>query len=673
MARTKNDQHRRAVDATKGPLDATELADAAIAAALVFAILAIGRLLAAGTFFQVLGTVVFAVLAARHRTRTVVLAVVSTVLFTVLLGGTGPITQSAVGGLFGWAGGTSLARGYSRFKTIGLSLLVGFPPVAMASLAFFWLADELRELTFENVRNQWKGIGRIFDLVNASSAHDSGTEIIESIIGWWPVALPVTQFFISIVYALIVRRLSRRVLRGVNDALGPVVPMDLELSNATEGPVAPVPLAIDGAPIRRGDYVVNESVTLAVGEDEHVAISGRNGSGKSTLLDTLAGFGADDDIERTGRPGLGEVGGLAYVSQRPEGQVLAPTVSEDIRWGAPDDVDVEAALASVGLAGFGDRLTSELSGGEQQRLALASALARQPKLLLADEITSMLDPEGRAQINALVRDINESGVAVVRTSHLAADLDEADRVVTIGEPQRPESQGLLNTNFVGRMLLTATDVSFVYDRGKPWAHEVLSDVDLTIRSGELVLITGSNGSGKSTLARIIVGLASPTSGTVELGEEVHRAIAFQHARLQLLRPTVEQELNSLAGAHNQTPQGIERGQRIASAMRSLGISHLGKTRVDTLSGGQQRRVLIAGLLARGTTLLVLDEPLAGLDDEGRVQLTDVVDQLRREGTAVVVVSHDPTWGHDRVDQHLHLVQGRLTDGVNLTSTEVPSE
>lgn len=676
MARTKSstEAQSRPVDTNGGKLDAAELADAAIAAALVFSLLAIGRLLAAGTAFQVLGTVVFAVLAARHRTRTVVLSVTGTALFTILLGGIGPLTQSIVAGLFGWTGGVSLAKQRSIPRTILLTLLVAWPPVSMASVGFFALADELRQLTFDNVANQWDGatnlVGVAGGLVGwdgADSVKDWGADRLGTLFKWWPLALPFAQMWISIFYALLVRKMSRRVLRGVDDALGPVEPLALQTESDS---VAPLPISLIDSAICRRDYVVNSSVSIEIAAGSHVAVAGRNGAGKSTLLDVLAGMVLNPDIQRPGTPGLGQVGGTAYVSQRPEGQVLAPTVSEDIRWGAPDDVDVDATLEQVGLEGFGDRLTSELSGGELQRLALASALARQPSLLLADEITSMLDPAGRNQINGLLREINDAGVAVVRTSHLAEDLHEADEIVTIGEPQVHVPAGLLNTIYVGRPLLTLADVSYVYDKGKPWERQVLVDIDMTIHSGELLLISGSNGSGKSTLARIIAGLRSPTSGNIDVAKassrsgkrdahEITRAIAFQHARLQLLRPTVEEELTSLAGAHDVNDRGLQRAERIPTAVAALGLNDLLESRVDALSGGQQRRVLLAGLLARGADLFVLDEPLAGLDDDGRAQLADVVDDLRRRGTAVIVVSHDTSWGHERVTRVLRLDKGRL--------------
>src|SRR5581483_9782039 len=138
---------------------------------------------------------------------------------------------------------------------------------------------------------------------------------------------------------------------------------------------------------------------------ELVAIVGANGSGKSTLARVLAGRPPTAGrVVRPGRAGLGEPGGTALVLQRPESQVLAVRVRDDIAWGAradpsaaPADTHAAAvdALGRVGLNGFDDRETATLSGGELQRLAIAAALVRAPAVLVADEATAMLDPPGR--------------------------------------------------------------------------------------------------------------------------------------------------------------------------------------------------------------------------------------------------------------------------------------
>ena len=151
-------------------------------------------------------------------------------------------------------------------------------------------------------------------------------------------------------------------------------------------------------------------------------------------------------------------------------------------------------------------------------------------------------------------------------------------------------------------------------------------------------MTGDNGSGKSTLAWILAGLLVPTEGEALLeGQSIVAGagavgISFQHARLQLIRPTV---LSDVAyGADN---------ERAAAALRSVGLdpSTMGPRRVDELSGGEQRRVALAGLLVRDPVLLVLDEPYAGLDDEARSALARILARLRAErDMATLVVSHD---------------------------------
>ncbi len=132
--------------------------------------------------------------------------------------------------------------------------------------------------------------------------------------------------------------------------------------------------------------------------------------------------------------GLGREGGTAIVSQRPEAQVLGVRVRDDVVWGMPDParVDVDAFLDRVGLRALADRETSTLSGGELQRLAIAAALARAPKLLISDESTAMVDATGRAQLVTLFDDLaHRDGLGVVHVTHRAAEAAVADRTITL--------------------------------------------------------------------------------------------------------------------------------------------------------------------------------------------------------------------------------------------------
>jgi energy-coupling factor transport system ATP-binding protein len=180
----------------------------------------------------------------------------------------------------------------------------------------------------------------------------------------------------------------------------------------------------------------------------------------------------------------------------------------------------------------------------------------------------------------------------------------------------------------------------VYSDRTPWAHRALRGIDLTLGYSDAVLVVGGNGSGKTTLAWLLAGLLTPTEGTASLEgdpivDQVGRVgLGFQHARLQLLHQSVVRELSGASRV------GDERA--VADALALVGLPPALRTRaIDDLSGGQQRRVALARLLMSDTPLLVLDEPLAGLDDAARAELVAVLTRLRAaRPITLVIVSHD---------------------------------
>jgi energy-coupling factor transport system ATP-binding protein len=176
-----------------------------------------------------------------------------------------------------------------------------------------------------------------------------------------------------------------------------------------------------------------------------------------------------------------------------------------------------------------------------------------------------------------------------------------------------------------------------------------------------VLIHGLNGSGKSTLAWIMAGLTVPTAGSCLLdGKPVSDqvgavAISFQASRLQLMRSRVDLEIASTAAF------SARDHDRVAKALATVGLdAALAKRRIDQLSGGQMRRVVLAGLLARSPRALILDEPLAGLDAASQRGLLRLLEDLRRRaGLTVVVISHDFSGLEDLCPRTLHLDNGVL--------------
>jgi energy-coupling factor transporter ATP-binding protein EcfA2 len=202
-------------------------------------------------------------------------------------------------------------------------------------------------------------------------------------------------------------------------------------------------------------------------------------------------------------------------------------------------------------------------------------------------------------------------------------------------------------------------VGHVYSDGSPWAHRALEGVHLTIATGERLVVVGANGSGKSTLAWAVAGLLEPSEGEVLLdGEPIdltrgQTAIAFQHARLQLFRATVQSDIRF----GTTVPEWA-----VDEALALVGLDPVSfrNRRVDELSGGEQRRVVLAGAIVRRPRVLVLDEPLAGLDRVGRRQLVELLDRMQSTiPISILSVTHDLAYAHLLGQRAIVLEGGRV--------------
>jgi energy-coupling factor transport system ATP-binding protein len=445
---------------------------------------------------------------------------------------------------------------------------------------------------------------------------------------------------------------------------------------------------------------------LRIEAGERVLLLGPSGAGKSTLLAALAGLLADDSGDREGSV---RVAGLepadardrvGILFQDPETQLVMARSGDDVAFGLENRgvpaeriwPEVDAALRRVGFGYPRDRRTDALSGGEQQRLALAGVLALRPGLLLLDEPTANLDPAGAALVREAVATAVDAGTTMVLVEHRVAEaLPLVDRVVVLepgggvradgaptgvfavhGDalaaagvwvPDRPLPRRAA-TRAPGVELLAAQGVGF---RHPGAARAALTDVDAAVREGEALAVLGPNGSGKSTLALLLGGLLAPTSGRVAAGRALagpdaatapHRWRAadlarrigsvFQDPEHQFVTRTVADEL-ALGPRRTGLPTAV-----VGELLARLRLDHLAGANPHTLSGGEQRRLSVATALATAPQVLILDEPTFGQDRRTWVELVDLLAARRDAGQAVVAVTHDADFVAALADRHLSL-------------------
>ncbi|MDT5228267.1 MAG: energy-coupling factor transport system ATP-binding protein [Mycobacterium sp.] len=622
-----------------------------------------------------LGAVPMGLLAYRFRIRVLIDATVAAALIGFLVVGLSGFMTVLLCAYVGGLAGIVKRRGRGTPTVIALSFVAGVVVGAVVVIALTVLA-RLRQLIFGAITVTVDGVAAIMALVPRLQAPAQELKrLFAEALNYWPL-LVVGYAAIAITVASVIgwwalSRVLQR-LRGVPD----VHKLDAPVSG---GPIQPVPVRLDDVRYRypHTDHDALRAISLDVRAGEHVAVTGENGSGKSTLMLILAGREpTSGTVERAGAVGLGQLGGTAVVMQHSESQVLGTRVADDVVWGLPPGkaTDVDRLLGEVGLAGFAERDTGGLSGGELQRLAVAGALAREPALLVADEVTAMVDQRGREALLGVLSGLTDRyKTALVYITHYNNEADSADRTINLSDSL--DNTAMVETAAapaptvaVGHQsrasMLELAGVGHEYAAGTPWAKTALRDISFVVHEGDGLLIHGDNGSGKSTLAWIMAGLTAPTTGSCLLdgrpiAEQVGAvALKFQAARLQLMRPRVGLEVASAAGF------SPDDHARVTAALAVVGLdAAVAKRRIDQLSGGQMRRVVLAGLLARSPRVLILDEPLAGLDaasQRGLVRL--LVDRRRETGLTVVVISHDFAGLEELCPRTLHLRDGVLKSG-----------
>jgi len=211
---------------------------------------------------------------------------------------------------------------------------------------------------------------------------------------------------------------------------------------------------------------------------------------------------------------------------------------------------------------------------------------------------------------------------------------------------------------------------------KQYRHKpVLIDVSLTISNSDCFIITGENGSGKTTLLRILAGIEKPDAGSISINQaepkpwrshrsRLSRSVMYLHQQPYMLTGTVGRNLEYTARLNHAI---IDKPAAVNQIMRWAGLEHLVTQNAVSLSGGQQQRVALARARLRSPQLLLLDEPTANLDTDGRGRTLSMLQAFQDSGTAIMISTHDPSIFTGLQSQALHLDNQILSDKSSLSS------
>lgn len=475
-------------------------------------------------------------------------------------------------------------------------------------------------------------------------------------------------------------------------------------------------------------------VDLCIKKGELFLIAGKSGSGKSTLGRAIIGtvpnfYGGTigGEIKIDGKPidkmsHKERAEKVTMVFQDPEKQLMMNKVHREVAFGlenvcADEKVikrRVYEALQFSGILHLAERNITSLSGGEKQKVVVASALAYMPECIILDEPTSQLDPSSADEIVNLIKKINEElGITVIVIEHRVNRwFDAADSIAimdngkitsfkdkedfynncskdefmfmpdylkffkkikfkTMPENFKKARIEFLNSNVTLKKedidvckeendsILDIKKVNCVSD-----SKEILKNINFQVNKGDFISIMGANGAGKSTLLKSIMGIRE-YEGTITLYNQYtkdmdirsiakHIGYVSQNPNDYLSKDSVYEELKFTMDNYNIYDEKV-----IEEVLKSLEIYDLKDKNPRDLSGGQRQRVAIASILVLKPEIILLDEPTRGLESELKLKLGNILEKLNEEGATIILVTHDADFASSFCSRYILMFNGSI--------------
>ena len=433
-----------------------------------------------------------------------------------------------------------------------------------------------------------------------------------------------------------------------------------------------------------------DSINLSITKGEFIVITGDSGCGKSTLALCMGGFLRNkgenkgslkvQDIDVFSEEIFEISKKVGIIQQDPEGQICTLRVKNEVAFGlenlmiSPEEINEKLGyyLKMVGIEDLKNRDVFSLSGGEKQKVAIASVMAMEPEILIFDEPTSNLDPVATKEIFKTISEIKKrTNITIIVIEHKLGYLEGLwDRIIFMEKGKIKEicKKCSKKTYFawnnhgnghLGKSLINIQNLSFEKNGKK-----ILSDINLSLKEGEIVSVIGKNGSGKTTLLLHLLGIYRPSYGEVKImGNDTRNTnvsklsknvgYVFQNPNHQIFEETVWRELNF--GPKN---FGIEFSNG-ESILKDFQLDEYQSKSPQELSFGEKRRLNIASIKACDPKIIILDEPFVGQDDRNTELILNWIDNERKNGKIIIYVSHDPRILSSREDRILFLQDGRI--------------